>query len=95
VAQVLFIVARDKPELLAYLRQRFAAEEAKGVIEIFMDRREGVQDRRERVQPRESDGHRRDSHRNWGVSIDLRELGCAVVRQAAPVSLVHDGHSRR
>ena len=78
MAQVLFIVARDKPKLLAYLRQRFAAEEAQGVIESFMDRRQGVQ-------PRESDGHRRDPRRNWAVSIDLRELGCAVVRQAAPV----------
>ena len=77
MAQVLFIVARDKPELLAYLRQRFAAEEAQGVIEIFMDRRQGVQ-------PREGD-HRRDPRRNWAVSIDLRELGCAVVRQATPV----------
>jgi hypothetical protein len=82
MAQVLFIVARDKPELLAYLRQRFAAEEAQGVIEIFMDRRQG--DRRQDVQPREDD-HRRDPRRNWAVSIDLRELGCAVVRQAAPV----------
>ncbi len=78
MARVLFIVARDQPKLLAFLRQDFAAEEAQGVIEIFMDRRQGVQ-------PREADRHRRDPRRNLGVSIDLRELGCAVVHQPAPV----------
>ncbi len=78
MARVLFIVARDQPTLLALLHQDFAAEEAQGVIEIFMDRRQSVQ-------PREADRHRRDPRRNWSVSIDLRDLGCAVVRQPAPV----------
>jgi hypothetical protein len=76
VARVLYIVARDQPELFAFLRQDFAAEEAEGVIEILMNRRQGVQ-------PREADG--RDPRRNRGVSVDLREMGFTLVRQQAPL----------
>ncbi|MGH9891497.1 MAG: hypothetical protein ACREA0_05835, partial [bacterium] len=43
VARMLYIVARDQPELFAYLRRDFAAEEAEGDIEILMNRRQGVQ----------------------------------------------------
>jgi hypothetical protein len=76
VARVLYIVARDQPELFAFLRQDFAAEQAERVIEILMNRRQGVQ-------PREADG--RDPRRNWGVSVDLREMGFVLVRQQAPL----------
>jgi hypothetical protein len=75
-ARVLYIVARDQPGLFAFLRQDFAAEEAEGVIEILMNRRQGVQ-------PREADG--RDPRRNRGVSVHLREMGFALVRQQAPL----------
>jgi len=70
VARVLYIVARDQPGLFAFLRQDFAAEEAEGVIEILMNRRQGGQ-------PCEADG--RDPRRNWGVSVDLREMGFVLV----------------
>ena len=76
--RLLIIVARDRPELLELLRQRFATVESEDVIEIFMDRRQGP--RGPGVQPREADGHRRDPRRNRGVGQDLRELGCAVLR---------------
>jgi len=75
VARVLYIVARDQPELFAFLRQDFAAEEAEGVIEILMNRRQGGQ-------PCEADA--RDPRRNWGVSVDLREIGFVFVRQQEP-----------
>ena len=77
VARVLYIVARDQPEfeLFAFLRQDFAAEEAEGVIEILMNRRQGGQ-------PCEADG--RDPRRNWRVSVDLREMGFGLVRQQGP-----------
>jgi hypothetical protein len=78
VARVLYIVARDQPELFAFLRQDFAAEEAEGVIEILMNRRQGGQ-------PCEADG--RDPRRNWDVSVDLREMGFVLVRQQAPLPL--------
>ena len=75
VARVLYIVARDQPELFAFLRQDFAAEEAEGVIEILMNRRQGGQ-------PCEADG--RDPRRSWRVSVDLREIGFVFVRQQEP-----------
>jgi len=81
VARVLYIVARDQPELFAFLSQDFAAEEAEGVIEILMNRRQGPP--WQGVQPREPDG--RDPRRNWGVSVDLREMGFALVREQAPL----------
>jgi hypothetical protein len=73
VARVLYIVARDQPDLFAFLRRDFAAEEAEGVIEILTDRRQGVQ-------PCETEG--RDPRRNWSVSVDLREIGFAFSRRA-------------
>ena len=78
MARLLIIVARDRPELLEFLRQRFAAAESEDVIEIFMDRRQGPVGTD--VQPREADGHRRDPRRNRGVGQDLREVGCAALR---------------
>ena len=76
VARVLYIVARDQPELLAFLREDFAAEEAEEVIAILMDRRQGAQ-------PCEAD--RRDPRRKEGASVDLREMGFVFVRQQAPL----------
>jgi hypothetical protein len=76
VARVLYIVARDQPELFAFLRDDFAAEEAEEVIEILMDRRQGAQ-------PCEAD--RRDPRRKEGASVDLREMGFVFVRQQAPL----------
>lgn len=69
-ARVLYIVARDQPELFAFLRRDFAPEEVEGAIEILVDRRHGVQ-------PGEVDG--RDPLRSWAVSRDLREMGFALV----------------
>lgn len=77
MTRLLFIVAQDEPGLLDFLRRDFAAEEAAGEIEIFIDRR---QDRwRHDVRPGEAEV--RDWNRNLDVSISLRELGCAFARQ--------------
>jgi hypothetical protein len=81
-ARVLFIVARDQRELVGFLHKDFAAEEAEGVIEILLDRRQGLQ--WPGAQPREADG-RRDPHRNRAITTNLREIGCALVRQPAPL----------
>lgn len=85
MARVLFVVARGAAELLEFLRQDFAAELAEGVIEIFMDRRRGPGE--PGVAPGESEARRRDRRRNREVSRELRELGCAVVRQEATTPL--------
>jgi hypothetical protein len=84
VARVFFIVARDHPELLVSLRKEFAAQEAAGLAEIFIDRRQNPS--QAGVQPREAESHRRDERRNLRVSQDLRGLGCAIVRLSEPLS---------
>jgi hypothetical protein len=76
VARVLYIVARNQPELFAFLRADFAAEEAEEVIEILMDRRQGAQ-------PCEAD--RRDPRRKEAATVALREMGFVFVRQQAPL----------
>src|SRR5229473_3949565 len=74
LARLLYIVARDQPELFAFLRRDFAAEEAEGVIEILTDRRQGVQ-------PCETEG--RDPRSNWSVSVGMRAIGFTLVRKQA------------
>lgn len=78
-ARVLYIVARDQPELFTFLRKDFAAEEAEGVIEILVDRRHGAQ-------RCEADG--RDPRRNGSVSVDLREIGFSFARQPVHFSVL-------
>jgi hypothetical protein len=84
MARVLFIVDRDHPELLASLRQEFAAQEAAGSAAIFSDRRQGPG--RPSFEPRAFDEHRRDRQRNSEVSRDLQGLGCAVVPRSEATS---------
>jgi len=83
MARVFFIVARDHPELLTSLREEFADQEAAGLAEIFMDRRQDP--RQADVEPREAESHQRDERRNRRVSQDLRGLGCAIVRPSEPL----------
>ena len=77
MARLLFIVVRDRPGLLEFLRRDFAAEEAAGDIEIFLERREGRQ--WPDVQARAAEA--RDWNRTWDVRESLCELGCAFVPQ--------------
>jgi hypothetical protein len=79
MARVLFIVARDQPELLASLRENFATQEAAGLVEIFHDRRQGL--RQPGVESDQFDRHQRDWRRILEVSRDLHGLGCAVVHR--------------
>lgn len=80
-ARVLFIVARHQRELVEFLHRDFGAEEAEGLIEIRMDRRQSPtwQD----AQPWEAEG-RRDPHRNRAVATSLRDTGWAFARQPVP-----------
>ena len=84
MARVFFMVARDHPELLTSLRNEFVAQEAAGLAEIFMDRRQDSW--QAGVRARGAESHRRDEQRNRQVSQDLRGLGCAIVRVAQPLT---------
>jgi hypothetical protein len=86
MARLLFIVARDRPSLLEFLRADFAAEEAAGAIEIFLDRREGRQ--WPDVQARAAEA--RDRSRTWDVRESLRELGCAFLPRQSGLPPVAD-----
>ena len=86
MARVLFIVNRDHPELLASLRQEFAAQEAAGLAAIFSDRRQAPGP--PSSEPHAFDDHRRDRQRNSDVSRDLHGLGCAVVPRSEPTAAV-------
>ena len=77
MARLLFIVARDQPGLLEFLRRDFATEVAQGDVEIFMDRRTSRPG--QVVHAHGAEG--RDWNRNWEVSVSLRDLGCAFVPQ--------------
>ena len=77
MARLLFIVARDQPGLLAFLRRDFATEVVQGDVEIFMDRRAS----REGQLLNAPGAEERDWNRNWDVSMSLRDLGCAFVPQ--------------
>lgn len=79
---MLFIVARDQPELLASLREDFATQEAAGLVEIFHDRRQDPH--QPGVESDQPDRHHRDRQRNLEVSRDLHGLGCAVVHRQGP-----------
>jgi len=80
-ARVLFIVARDQRELVEFLHRDFGAEEAEGLIEIHMDRRQSPAWQDDR--PWEAEG-RRDPHRNRAVATSLRDTGWAFARQPVP-----------
>ena len=84
MARVLFIVGRDHAGLLASLRREFAAQEAAGLAEILMDRRQGPGPRR--VEPQQFDDQRRDPRRNSDINRDLHGLGCAIVPRSEPTS---------
>jgi hypothetical protein len=79
-ARVLYILARDQHELATFLHQDLAAEEAEGLIEILMDRRSPQW---QGGQSHDANG-RRDPERNRAIAANLRETGCAFVRQPAP-----------
>lgn len=80
-ARVLFIVARDQRELVEFLHKDFVAEEAEGLIEIRLDRRQSPT--WQAAQAREPK-RRRDPQRNRAVTSSLRKTGWAFVRQPVP-----------
>ena len=80
-ALVCFIVARDQRALVEFLHKDLVAEEAEGLIEIRLDRRQSPvgQDAQ-----RPGAEERRDPHCNQAVTTSLRETGWAFVRQSVP-----------
>ena len=72
MARVFFIVARDHPELLTSLRNEFVAQEAAGLAEIFMDRRQDSWQAGVRARGAEFAGSADQ------VTVSDRSIACAV-----------------
>lgn len=69
-ARYLVVVAREQPDLLAYLDRRFADNRN---VQVFADRRQG--DRRQRREPREPERRRFDRRRQAALDRYLRTIG--------------------
>jgi hypothetical protein len=74
MARLVFIVSRQRPDLLAYLRREFAGSPD---IEVISDRR--VSARRRREVPSASAERRRAPRRQAPVDDRLQSLGWAIV----------------
>jgi hypothetical protein len=79
VAQHLFIVSRQQPDLFSYLTREFSAEPD---VTIIVDRRQG--ERRVRREDTNGTGNRRQSDRRLKAELEsnLSTLGYAFVRIA-------------
>jgi hypothetical protein len=76
VAQHLFIVARQQPDLFSYLSREFSAEPD---VTVIVDRRQGER----RAAPRPTapaDRRQRDRRRKAEIGGELSTLGYAFVR---------------
>jgi hypothetical protein len=74
MAELLFVVARDRKDLYDHLRRAFADTPA---VDIILDRRHG--ERRQLTTPPAAERRRRDRRTN-DVSGDVTYLGWALVR---------------
>ncbi|HEX2439997.1 MAG TPA: hypothetical protein VHT71_16930 [Methylomirabilota bacterium] len=79
MAQHLFIVSRQQPDLFSYLTREFSAEPD---VTIIVDRRQG--ERRVRREDTNGTGNRRQSDRRLKAELEsnLSTLGYAFVRIA-------------
>ena len=74
MARLVFIVSRQRPDLLAYLRREFAGNPG---IEVIPDRR--ISARRRREAPNTPAERRRTPRRQAPVDDRLQSLGWAIV----------------
>ena len=74
IVRLLFIVARDQPDLWHHLRQDFARDEE---VEVLLDRRRG--ERRQRVQAYEPERRRADRRRQSSVDKELRYRSFVII----------------
>jgi hypothetical protein len=74
MGRTVYIVARDNPELYAYLRDRFAAD---GEVEVILDRRVGQ--RRQRNVSHPEDRRRGDRRSRPHVDNELQIRSHAII----------------
>lgn len=74
MGRTLFIVSRQHPDLYAYLRERFATDDA---VEVILDRRLGQ--RRQRDTAPDTDRRRADRRERPEVEMELRTRSHAII----------------
>jgi hypothetical protein len=80
--RLLFIVARNQPDLYAYLCRRFASDPE---MKMVLDRRQGER-RRDSVPPSIAERRQRDRRQNAEVALQLLTMGYAFARPAEAVA---------
>jgi hypothetical protein len=76
MGRTVYVVARDHPELYAYLRDRFTAE-GEGDVEVVLDRRHAA--RRQREEPHAPDRRRADRRSHPQIDTELQFRSHAVL----------------
>jgi hypothetical protein len=79
MGRTVYIVARDHPELYAYLRDRFTCD---GDVEVILDRR--VAERRRHDEPHTPDRRRGDRRSRPDVEIELEKRSHAMITVPDP-----------
>lgn len=74
MGRTLFIVSRDHPDLYAYLRERFASDNA---VEVVLYRR--TTQRRHHEQPYEVDRRQAERRRHPEVELELQTRSHAII----------------
>jgi hypothetical protein len=77
MGRTVYVVARDHPELYAYLRDRFGAE-----VEVILDRR--VAQRRQVEMPHAPERRRGDRRTRLEVDVELQTRSHAIITVPDP-----------
>lgn len=80
MGRTMYIVARDHPELFAYLRDRFSCD---GTVEVILDRR-FAQRRQGNAPPHSPERRRADRRRHPEVDEELQIRAHAIITLPAP-----------
>lgn len=76
MVRLLFVVARDQPDLWHHLKRDFAQDEE---VQVILDRRRG--ERRQRVQSREPERRRAERRRQPGTEKELRYRSFVIIHR--------------
>ena len=74
MAQYLFVVAQDKPDLCDYLRGWFSGI---STVQVMLDRRQG--ERRQRAEVNEPGRRRADRRAQREIDAEIRQTGFAII----------------
>jgi hypothetical protein len=83
MGRTVYVVARDHPELYAYLRDRFTAD-GEGNVEVVLDRRHTA--RRQRDEPHAPERRHTDRRSHPQIDTELQFGSHAIITLADPIT---------